>query len=118
MGLSSGACLSSLGHSVVCLDIDAAKIAMLREGRIPIVEIGLAELVTTGLANKTLSFTTEISKSIPHADVVFLCLPTPQDDDGSADLSYVEKVSSLSLILLIFRRILKNFQMFLQLVMD
>ena len=94
VGLSSGACLSSLGHSVVCLDIDSLKIAMLREGRIPIVETGLADLVTAGLANQTLSFSTEISESIPHADVVFLCLPTPQDDDGSADLSYVEKAVS------------------------
>jgi UDPglucose 6-dehydrogenase len=83
--------LSSLGHSVICLDIDAAKITMLRKGRIPIVETGLAELVTAGLADQSLSFTTEISESIPDADVVFLCLPTPQDDDGSADLSYVEK---------------------------
>ena len=91
MGLSSGACLSSLGHSVVCLDIDAQKIALLREGRIPIVESGLAELVTAGLADQSLSFTTEISESIPLADVIFLCLPTPQDDDGSADLSFVEK---------------------------
>jgi UDPglucose 6-dehydrogenase len=91
VGLSSGACLSSLGHSVVCLDIDSVKIAMLREGRIPIVETGLAELVTEGIAKKTLAFTTTISEAIPQADVVFLCLPTPQDDDGSADLSYVEK---------------------------
>ena len=51
MGLSSGACLSSLGHSVVCLDIDASKIALLREGHIPIVESGLAELVTAGRAD-------------------------------------------------------------------
>ena len=94
VGLSSGACLSSLGHSVICLDIDSSKIAQLREGRIPIVESGLADLVTAGLANKSLSFTTEISESIPDADVVFLCLPTPQDDDGSADLSYVEKAVS------------------------
>ncbi|MSZ96912.1 MAG: nucleotide sugar dehydrogenase [Actinobacteria bacterium] len=91
VGLASGACLSSLGHTVVCLDIDEAKISLLRNGQIPIVENGLAELVTSGIAMKTLSFTTEISESIPSADVVFLCLPTPQDDDGSADLSYVEK---------------------------
>jgi UDPglucose 6-dehydrogenase len=91
VGLSCGACFSSLGHSVICLDIDVSKIAMLRTGKIPIVETGLADLVTTGIANQSLSFTTEISDAIPQADVVFLCLPTPQDDDGSADLSYVEK---------------------------
>jgi len=94
VGLASGACLSSLGHHVVCLDIDAEKISLLRSGQIPIVETGLAELVTAGIANQSLSFTTEISESIPRADVVFLCLPTPQDDDGSADLSYVEKAVS------------------------
>jgi UDPglucose 6-dehydrogenase len=91
VGLSTGACFSSLGHSVVCLDIDASKISQLRAGQIPIVESGLTELVSSGLKMKSLSFTTEISEAIPDADVVFLCLPTPQDDDGSADLSYVEK---------------------------
>jgi len=91
VGLATGACLSSLGHRVVCLDIDATKIELLQSGRIPIVEAGLEELVRTGLKKGALSFTTEISVAISNADVVFLCLPTPQDDDGSADLSYVEK---------------------------
>jgi UDPglucose 6-dehydrogenase len=83
--------LSSLGHDVVCLDIDATKINLLQNGQIPIVETGLEALVKAGLLAGTLSFTTEISVAIPTADVVFMCLPTPQDDDGSADLSYVEK---------------------------
>lgn len=91
VGLSTGACFSSLGHSVMCLDIDASKISRLQGGQIPIVESGLTELVSSGLELKLLAFTTEISEAIPNADVVFLCLPTPQDDDGSADLSYVEK---------------------------
>ena len=91
VGLATGACLSSLGHRVVCLDIDATKIELLQNGRIPIVESGLEDLVLAGLKMGTLSFTTEISAAIPNAEVVFLCLPTPQDDDGSADLSYVEK---------------------------
>ena len=91
VGLATGACLASLGHRVVCLDIDASKIELLQNGQIPIVETGLEELVRTGLKKGTLSFTTEISEAIPNAEVVFLCLPTPQDDDGSADLSYVEK---------------------------
>lgn len=91
VGLATGACLTSLGHRVVCLDIDASKIELLQNGQIPIVETGLEELVRTGLKKGTLSFTTEISEAIPNAEVVFLCLPTPQDDDGSADLSYVEK---------------------------
>ena len=91
VGLATGACLASLGHRVVCLDIDATKIELLQNGQIPIVETGLEELVRTGLKKGTLSFTTEISEAIPNAEVVFLCLPTPQDEDGSADLSYVEK---------------------------
>jgi UDPglucose 6-dehydrogenase len=91
VGLATGACLSSLGHDVVCLDIDATKINLLQNGQIPIVETGLETLVKAGLLAGTLSFTTEISVAIPIADVVFMCLPTPQDDDGSADLSYVEK---------------------------
>jgi UDPglucose 6-dehydrogenase len=91
VGLASGACLSSLGHQVVCLDVDIAKIALLRNGQIPIVEDGLAELVTAGLRGQTLTFTTDVAEAISSADVVFLCLPTPQDDDGSADLSYFEK---------------------------
>lgn len=91
VGLATGACLSSLGHQVVCLDIDKAKINLLRNGQIPIVETGLEDLVKAGILAGTLSFTTEISVAIPTADVVFMCLPTPQDDDGSADLSYVEK---------------------------
>ena len=90
VGLATGACLSNLGHRVVCLDIDTQKIELLQDGRIPIVETGLEELVRTGLKNGSLKFTTEISVAIPNAEVVFLCLPTPQDDDGSADLSYVE----------------------------
>jgi UDPglucose 6-dehydrogenase len=91
VGLSTGVCLSSLGHHVVCLDIDVAKIEMLKAGQIPIVEEGLEELVVAGLGAGTLSFTTSIPNALQLADVVFLCLPTPQDDDGSADLSYVEQ---------------------------
>ena len=100
VGLSTGACLSSLGHTVVCLDIDTAKISQLCNGQIPIVETGLAELVTSGISRKALSFTTNVSDAIARADVVFLCLPTPQDDDGSADLSFVEKaVADIRLVL-------------------
>ena len=89
MGLSTGACFSHLGHHVTCLDVDLAKVTALSLGHIPIVEQGLEDLVRTGLANGTLHFTTSIADSVPTADVVVLCLPTPQGDDGSADLSYV-----------------------------
>jgi UDPglucose 6-dehydrogenase len=89
VGLSTGACFSHLGHKVVCLDIDEAKISLLTSGTVPIVEEGLPELVSQGMRTGNLSFTTSISEAIIDAEVVFLCLPTPQGDDGSADLSYV-----------------------------
>lgn len=93
VGLSTGACLSHLGHHVTCLDIDESKITSLSLGKVPIVEEGLEELVHVGLANGTLSFTTSLTDAVTRADVVILCVPTPQDDDGSADLQYVEQVS-------------------------
>lgn len=89
MGLSAGACLSSLGHDVTCIDVDVAKINMLQSGKVPILEDGLEQLVVTGLANGNLRFMTDLCESIAEAEFVFLCLPTPQQDDGSADLSYV-----------------------------
>ena len=89
VGLSTGACLSHLGHTVVCLDIDPVKIQMLSEGRIPIVEEGLLELVHEGVDAGRLTFTTELQEALVGASIVFLCLPTPQGEDGSADLSYV-----------------------------
>lgn len=89
VGLSTGACFSHLGHSVRCCDLDLQKIEGLKNGIVPIVENGLEELVTSGIASGRLQFTSEIKEAVISADVVFLCLPTPQSDDGSADLSYV-----------------------------
>lgn len=89
VGLSTGACFSHLGHAVTCLDIDEQKISRLMQGDVPIVEAGLEELVHEGLSRGSLIFTTDIREAVPEAEVVFLCLPTPQADDGSADLSYV-----------------------------
>lgn len=89
VGLATGACLAHLGHSVVCHDIDESKIARLQSGDVPIVEAGLPELVAEGLANGRLTFTTDLKAATERAAFVFLCLPTPQGDDGSADLSHV-----------------------------
>lgn len=94
VGLTTGACLSHLGHDVVCLDVDDAKVAMLCDGKVPILEEGLDRLVVEGLHTDKLSFTTDVHDAIPGREFVFLCLPTPQADDGSADLSYVEKACS------------------------
>ena len=93
VGLSTGACFAHLGHDVICLDIDEAKVNALSEGTIPIVEDGLEDLVQAGLANGNIWFTTSIGEAVTDAEVVFLCLPTPQGDDGSADLSYVEQAT-------------------------
>jgi len=93
VGLSTGACLSKLGHDVVCVDVDSTKIKALSNGVIPIVEEGLEALVLDGLQKGTLRFTTELNETVAVAEVVFLCLPTPQGEDGSADLSYVDKVA-------------------------
>jgi UDPglucose 6-dehydrogenase len=93
VGLTTGACLAHLGHTVVCADIDADKIAKLRDGIIPIVELGLAELVAEGMASGRLSFVVGSVEAAKNCEVAFLCVPTPQGEDGSADLSYVQRAS-------------------------
>jgi UDPglucose 6-dehydrogenase len=90
VGLTTAACLASLGHDVVCADIDAERVARLSGGDIPIREEGLPQLVNAGLAARRLSFVVGAAKAVPGAELVFLCVPTPQGDDGEADLSYVE----------------------------
>lgn len=99
VGLTTGACLAHLGHSVICADIDPVKIANLQAGIIPIVELGLAELVAEGMASGRLSFVVGSAAAAKDCDIAFLCVPTPQGDDGSADLSYVqiaaEQISSV-----------------------
>jgi UDPglucose 6-dehydrogenase len=90
VGLTTGACLASLGHDVTCADIDAGKIERLRKGEIPIVEAGLEEVVADAVAAGRLRFVTGAAAGAATADIVFLCVPTPQDEDGSADLSYIE----------------------------
>ncbi|MDJ0768714.1 MAG: UDP-glucose/GDP-mannose dehydrogenase family protein [Ilumatobacter sp.] len=94
VGLTTGACLAQLGSTVTCVDIDVDKIERLRLGHLPIVEAGLAEIVRDMSAAGRLHFSTDPTESVSGADVVFLCVPTPQDDDGSADLSYVEAAAA------------------------
>ena len=94
VGLTTGAYLSHLGHNVVCADVVAEKVEALNEGRVPIHEVGLDELVRTGLDTGRLRFVLGAQTAVTDAEFVFLCLPTPQGEDGSADLSYVESVAS------------------------
>src|SRR6201991_834270 len=77
VGLTTGACLASLGHRVVCADVDAAKVERLSRGEVDILEPGLAELVAEGLASGRLTFVLGASAAVADAEVVFLCVPTP-----------------------------------------
>lgn len=90
VGLTTGACLAHLGHEVVCADIDAAKVEQLSRGEVPLVEHRLDELVAEGIAHGRLRFVVGAAAAVPDAAFVFLCVPTPQSDDGSADLGHVE----------------------------
>ena len=90
VGLSSGACFAHLGHVVTCVDVVQLKIDNLNKGILPIVETGLEELVAEGVAAGRLIFTTDVASAVKNADVVFLCVPTPEGADGSADLSYIQ----------------------------
>ncbi|MCC7382786.1 MAG: UDP-glucose/GDP-mannose dehydrogenase family protein [Deltaproteobacteria bacterium] len=93
VGLVAGTCFAETGHSVVCVDKDAEKVARLRKGEIPIYEPRLEELVKRNVKKKRLSFSTELGENVGRADVVFIAVGTPQDEDGSADLSHVLDVA-------------------------
>jgi len=94
VGLPTAATLAHLGHKVTCGDADPRKIDMLRRGEVPIVEEHLEELVQEGQRVGNLSFVLGATAAVADAEFVFLCVPTPQGDDGSADLSYVEAVAA------------------------
>jgi UDPglucose 6-dehydrogenase len=93
VGLVTGACLAEVGNHVVCVDIDAAKIAGLGQGVIPIYEPGLEPLVVANHRAGRLEFTTDAAAAIEHGDVVFIAVGTPPDEDGSADLRHVLTVA-------------------------
>jgi UDPglucose 6-dehydrogenase len=93
VGLVSGACFAEVGHHVVCVDNDAAKVKVLQEGGIPIYEPGLEELVKKNVAAGRLSFTTNTAEGVEKSDVVFIAVPTPPLPDGGVDLSFIEKVA-------------------------
>ena len=75
---------------VTCVDVVVEKVQGLNSGVMPIVETGLEELVAEGVAAGRLMFTTDVASAVTHAEVVFLCVPTPEGEDGSADLSYIQ----------------------------
>ena len=90
VGLTTGACFAHVGHEVVCADIDADKVARLQRGEIPILEAGLENLVREGIDGGRLSFVVGAATAVEDCEFAYLCVPTPQAPDGSADLSYIE----------------------------
>ena len=93
VGLVTGTCLAEVGHDVVCVDIDAAKVEGLNNGVIPIYEPGLTPMVKANHAAGRLRFTTDAAQAIAHGGIVFIAVGTPPDEDGSADLKYVLSVA-------------------------
>ncbi len=94
VGLTTGACFAHLGHQVVCADIVAEKVERLSRGDVPILEAGLPELVRAGLDGKRLSFVLGAATAAKDCEFAYLCVPTPQSDDGSADLSYLQHAAT------------------------
>jgi UDPglucose 6-dehydrogenase len=90
VGLTTGACLASIGHRVWCYDIDQSKVERIRRGEMPIFEEGLESLVKAEMARDRFSVTNVLADAVRPAEAVFICVPTPTGDDGSANLAYLE----------------------------
>jgi len=93
VGLVSGTCFAEVGNKVTCVDVNAEKIAKLKQGVIPIYEPGLEEMVLSNVAHNTLFFTTDLAEAVKDAEIAFIAVGTPMGDDGSADLQYVLSVA-------------------------
>jgi len=89
VGLVTGTCLAEVGNEVLCLDVDPAKIEILKSGGIPIYEPGLEDMVKRNVAAGRLHFTTDVAESVAFGQIQFIAVGTPPDEDGSADLQYV-----------------------------
>jgi UDPglucose 6-dehydrogenase len=94
VGLTSAACFAHLGHRVICADVVPEKVEALSRGEIPILEAGLPELVREGLDGGRLTFVLGAAAAVAEAEFVYLCVPTPQSADGSADLSYIRAAAA------------------------
>src|SRR5690242_16351950 len=93
VGLVTGACFADVGHDVLCLDIDAKRIERLKGGEIPIFEPGLKEMVALNAEAGRLRFSTDAADGVRFADLLFIAVGTPPDQDGSADLGHVLAVA-------------------------
>ena len=93
VGLVSGTGFAEMGNDVICIDTDLNKVEKLKEGILPIYEPGLEELVLKNYKSARLQFSTDIKEAVSSADVLFICVGTPPDEDGKADLQYVLQVA-------------------------
>ncbi len=93
VGLVTGTCLAEMGNDVTCVDNDSSKLDMLKNSELPIYEPGLDVLFHRNIAKKRLVFTGELNHAVVNSDLIFLCLPTPQDEKGAANLNYVYNVA-------------------------
>ncbi len=94
VGLVTGACLAEMGNDVICVDENRDKIALLKNGEIPIYEPGLKEIISRNAEEGRISFTTDLKEGVGRSLLCFICVGTPQDKHGSADLTYVLTVAS------------------------
>lgn len=93
VGLSTGVCLAEIGHTVSCIDVDKEKIAKLKQGISPIYEPGMEELLAKNSAAGRIFFTTSLKEGITGCEVIIIAVGTPESEDGSADLSFLEKAA-------------------------
>lgn len=93
VGLTTGTCFAEVGHNVICVDNNAAKVESLRRGQIPIYEPDLEDLILSNVSAGRLTFTTSMAEAVAACDIIFIAVPTPPNEDGSVDLSYMEAVS-------------------------
>ncbi|MCA1660565.1 MAG: nucleotide sugar dehydrogenase, partial [Verrucomicrobiaceae bacterium] len=93
VGLVTGACFADVGHNVICVDNDPRKVESLQAGKVPIYEPGLEEVINRNVSAQRLRFTGSIKEGVDNSQIVFIAVPTPQQPDGSVDLSFIEKVA-------------------------
>ena len=93
VGLVTGACFADVGHNVICVDNDPRRVETLQAGKVPIYEPGLEEVIHRNVSAKRLRFTGSIQEGVDNSQIVFIAVPTPQQPDGSVDLSFIEKVA-------------------------
>src|SRR5437764_3174157 len=93
VGLVTGACFADVGHDVICVDNDVQKIKLLQDGKVPIYEPGLEEVIHRNVSAHRLRFSSSIAEGVDKSQIVFIAVPTPQQPNGDVDLSFIEKVA-------------------------